>query len=132
MRSVRYMLGGGPHRIDDCVDLVRKGRPASVHLRLRTDEIVTEMYVQRGFIGEFTWEFPDGSCVCEDWYGCYRLYDPPYERDWKIRQANARLDRRLAELDALGIEVVGGQSRFSRSLLAAPSEATPSAMSISA
>ena len=134
MRTLRYKLSGRPHNVDDCIDAVRRGHSARTTLRLRTEDMVTEMYIERGFIGEYTWQFAGRAVRCGDWYGCYRLYDPRYERDWKIRQANARLERRLAELAALGVEVAGGAARFSRSMLSAPAqpEATDAAVSASA
>lgn len=119
MRSLRYIVGGRPHTLDDCLDLTRRNRPVHVNLRLSTDELVTEMFVRRDLIGDYDWEFPQGWCRCHEWYGSVSLLDPEPRRRVEFNRANQKLQRRLRELRETGLEVNGRDSRFGGSLLPA-------------
>ena len=118
MRSIRYILGGRPHCLDDCLDLARRQRPVGVRLQLGASQLLTDLYVWLELVGEYSWEFAGGCCRCRESYGALVSNDPDRSQDRRIRGANKELVRRLAELEALGLDVVGKDSRFDRSVLA--------------
>ena len=113
MRSIRYLLGGRPHTMDDCLDFAGREPPSQVTLTLTTEDIVTEMHVLRQLIGLYTWLFPRGQVSCEDVCGGFRLDDDDWRRAERIARANRRVRRRLAALAERGISVRIAENRFS-------------------
>ena len=115
MRSLRYILGGCPRTLDDCLDLAHGSPPLSVTLDLATNEFALDICAVRQFIGHYHWQFPARAVRCTEVYGELRLpAGHPDERS-AANAANAELNSRLAALDALGITVAGSDKRFARS-----------------
>ena len=117
MRSLRYILGGRPHNFDDCVDLARTRHPSRVRLQPIAEEWITELFVRHELVGEFCWEFSYGRCCCRACCGGCFADDPPSRRDARIRQANRRLRRRVQQLTAIGVEVLGAEARFTPEMI---------------
>ena len=117
MRSLRYILGEKPRTMDDCLDMARKARPGGVELRLIVEERITEMYVCKELLGEYAWQFSCGDCHCLDWYGSFFLHESAAQQASRLDGANRRLERRLGDLEQMGVVVGGKENRFDRSLL---------------
>jgi len=115
MKTLRYRLSGRPRNLDDCLDLVRKGRPARARLHLRIARTVSEMFVREEFLGEYLLEFPDRHCRWRDFCGAFFLCEPAPKRARQLRRANERLARRLKSLEDAGVVVAGRDSRFDAS-----------------
>ena len=122
MKSLRYILGGRPHTVDDCLDLARSRPPAKAVLDVKTDDLVTELRVLRQFVGTYRWEFPDRAICCKEVYGCVFLPATDQDRRSSVAAANARLRRRLAEIQRCRVGMVGANRRFEDS--AWPPEST--------
>ncbi|MDY6913553.1 MAG: hypothetical protein SVT52_03745 [Planctomycetota bacterium] len=118
MKSFRYLFGGRPCNIDDCLDLARKTGAVRVRVRPSSNETVTEMFVQKDFFGDYYWEFSKGSFFCRDFCGCFFMHESAQRRQQHIRQANRKLRRRIDEIRQLGVEVepYGGNSSGSTDL----------------
>jgi len=112
LKSLRYVRGGRPRRLDDCLDLARSRPLAKVTLDLRTDELVTELRILRQFVGTYEWHFGHRTIRCEEVYGCSFLPAAEDAQISSIAAANARLRRRLEEIQRRGIEVNGADRRF--------------------
>ena len=112
MKSIRYILGGRPHTLDDCLDLARSRPPGKVTLDLGVDEFVTDLRILHQFVGTYRWEFAPRGVRCEELYG--GVFLPATERQQRssLAAANAGLQRRLEEIQGQGIEVVGASRRF--------------------
>ena len=102
MKTLRYRLSGRPRNLDDCLDLVRKGRPARARLHLRIARTVSEMFSNR-------------HCRWRDFCGAFFLCEPAPKRARQLRRANERLARRLKSLEDAGVVVAGRDSRFDAS-----------------
>ena len=125
MRTLRYILTGRPHNLDDWLDRLRKTRgPARVRVRPVADESVTEMFVRKDLICEFLWELPGSPCCCKDWCGGFFVDAPEFQRAGQLRRANARLERRIEELREAGAEVLDAARRVSPALRAAKTSLT--------
>lgn len=69
MRSIRYVLKGDPHNLDDCLDLSHREKPEEVSLELITNEMITEMHILKQLIGRYSWKFTNRNVQCEEVYG---------------------------------------------------------------
>lgn len=112
MKSLRYILGGRPHTLDDCLDLARSQPPDKVTLDLAVDEFVDDMGILYQFVGTYRWEFAGRDIRCTELYGGVSLPATEQQQRSSLAAANARLRRRLEEIQARGIEVIGTSQRF--------------------
>ena len=112
MKSLRYILGGRPHSIDDCLDYARTHPPDGVTFEATTDEFVGELRIFRQFIGTYQWRFGHLQICCSEIYGDVFLPENTLEQRHSLAVANAKLQRRLEEIQHCGIEVVGADRRF--------------------
>ena len=112
MKSLRYVLGGRPHTLADCLDLAVTRRPERVTLDLTMDEFVGDLLVVHQLVGSYRWEFSGREIGCKEMYGCVSL--PATEREQKscLAGADAKLQRRLEELRRRGIDVDGAERTF--------------------
>ena len=112
MKSLRYILGGRPHTLDDCLDLARNHPPVKVTLNAAVDEFVDDQGVLHQFVGVYRWEFVDLDTRCTELYGGVFLPATVQQQISSIASANAKLQRRLEEIQARGVEVIGPSRRF--------------------
>ena len=112
MKSIRYLLGGKPHTMADCLDRALKDPPGKVTLELMTDESITEMHICQQFIGVYCWHFRCGVVRCHEVYGSVFLPCSQEDHRAALANANRRLRRRLNKLRARGIKVPGGETSF--------------------
>lgn len=112
MRSLRYILGGRPHTLDDCLDRARSRPPQRVTLHVTTDEFVGDMHILRQFVALYRWEFADCGPRCHEVCASVSLPISPQEQRSFLAAANAKLRRRVGEIQQRGIEVVGADRRF--------------------
>jgi len=112
MRSLRYILGGRPHTLDDCLDRARSQPPQRVTLDVRTDELVGDVRILRQFVAVYRWEFADYDLRCEEVCASESLPASPQEQRSFLTAANAKLRRRMDQIQRRGIEVVGADRRF--------------------
>lgn len=115
MRSLRYILGGRPHTLDDCLDRARNQPPDKVTLDVTTDEFVGDLRILRQFVALYQWGFADCNLRCAEVCASLSLPVSPQERRSSLAAANAKLLRRVQEIQRRGIEVVGADRRFERS-----------------
>ena len=112
MRSVRYILGGRPHTLDDCLDRARSQPPERVTLDVTMDELVGDVRILRQFVAAYQWEFPDSDLRCCEVCASVFLPASSQEQRSSLAAANAKLRWRLDEIQQRGIEVVGAERRF--------------------
>ena len=112
MRSLRYILGGRPHTLDDCLDLTRSQPPGKVTLDLAVDEFVDDQGVLHQFVGGYRWEFVDLDTRCTEFYGGVFLPATKQQQRSSLAAANIKLQHRLKEIHGHGIEVIGTNQRF--------------------
>ena len=112
MRSLRYILGGCPHKLDDCLDFARNHRPMTVTLDLATDEFAIDMCATREFVGIYQWQFENLAVCCREVYGVVRLPARQQDEESAVAAANARLQRWLKKIAGLGVQVLGVEKRF--------------------
>lgn len=115
MKSLRYILGGRPHTLDDCLDLAHSRPPYKVTVNLAVDELTGDLRILQQFVGTYRWEFGDRDVCCTEVYGCVFLPATQQEQRSSLAAANAKLQRRLEEIQRRGIEVVETGRRFERS-----------------
>ena len=113
MKSIRYILGGKPHTMADCLDRALKDPPSKVTLELMTDENITEMYIRRQFIGVYCWHFRSGVVRCHGVYGNMFLPCSQENRQAALTTANRRLRCHLETLRARSMRVLGAEASFS-------------------
>ena len=112
MRSLRYILGGRPHTLDDCLDLARRQAPGKVTLNLMVDEFVDDLGILHQFVGIYRWDFADIDTRCTEVYGGVSLPATVQQQMSSVVAANTRLRCRLEEIQRHGIEVIGTNQRF--------------------
>jgi len=112
LKSLRYILGGRPRTLADCLDLACGQLPDRVTLDVRTDELISEMGILHQFIGTYRWAFGDRETCCTEVYGCLHLPVGERGRRSSLAAANGKLRRRLAEMRRRRIEVAGKDRRF--------------------
>ena len=112
MKSLRYILGGVPHKLDDCLDLARSQPSVKVTLDLAVDEFVDDLRVLHQFIGIYQWEFVDRDIRCTEICGCVFLPATVHQQLSSATAANTVLQRRLEQIQGQGIEVAGSGRRF--------------------
>ena len=112
MKSLHYIFGGRPHTLDDCLDLARSQAPGKVTLNVAVDEFVDDMGILHQFVGVYRWEFADLDTRCTELYGGVFLPATVQQQISSIASANAKLQRRLEDIQAHGIEVIGAGRRF--------------------
>jgi len=112
LRSLRYILGGRPHTLDDCLDLARSQPPDKVTLDLTVDEFVDDMGILYQFVGTYRWDFADLDTRCTELYGGVFLPATVQQQMFSIAASNTKLQRRLEEIQIRGIEVIGTNQRF--------------------
>jgi hypothetical protein len=116
MRSIRYMVGGDPHNMDDCVDYAQeKEKPTGIELKLVIGQRLVGMegeWVLDEFFGRYTWTFPSFTVEYDEQYGgCYD-HEPEKRRIKSAVNANRRLAGILGQFRELGFEVSGAEKRF--------------------
>lgn len=111
MRSVRYIAGGKPHNLDDCIDYsdrVKEAGQATVLVSLRTEEDATEMWVLNRLYGKFEWAFPDGKTTkyTTGFGGCFS-HETEERQKLSVDNANYRLNDIYERLQFRGIAAKG-------------------------
>lgn len=112
VRSLRYILGGRPHTLDDCLDRARSQPAERVTLDVTMDEFVGDMHILRQFVAAYQWEFADYDLRCHEVCASVFLPVSPQEQTSCLAAANAKLRWRVEEIQQRGIEVVGAGRRF--------------------
>jgi len=112
MKSLRYILGGRPHTLDDCLALACKHPPRKVTVDLSVDELVSDVGVMWQFIGTYRWEFAECDIVCSEPYGGASLPVTAEQQTACLAAADTSLEHRLDKMRNQGIEVVGALRRF--------------------
>ena len=115
MKSLRYILGGRPHTLDDCIDFARSRPPKKVTVNLAASELTGELRILQQFVGHYRWEFGDRNACCTEVYGCVFLPATQQEQRSSLAAANTRLRRRLEEIQRRGIKLAGTRLKFERS-----------------
>ncbi|MFH1294840.1 MAG: hypothetical protein ABIH90_02775 [Candidatus Aenigmatarchaeota archaeon] len=114
MRTLRYMFGGKPHNLDDCIDASTMEPPESVSLRLYTEEVISD-FPSRDLSAEWTWEFPTMAVRFGRAYGNVTPGQDKKRQLSCVESANRRLGEDIGYLGELGITVSGSESRFNES-----------------
>lgn len=117
MKSIRYLLGGQPHKLDDCFDLARKLTPHRVALDLCARPWATDLELFLDLIARYQWRFPGAACECEELCAEVRLRSDRRRQQRAVAQANQRLERCLRRMEQIGIPLNGRENRFSESVL---------------
>jgi len=110
---MRYLCGGNPHNIDDCIDLTRtKEKPEQVVLELTTEKGITELCLINFLIGNYRWVFPSRTVEFQTQYGGCIDIESQGRQKVSVDNANRRLEDHLKRLEELGINVQGREKRF--------------------
>jgi len=117
MRSVKYVLGGKPQNLDDCLDFSHKETPQKVSLNLTTDESTSEMYILNQFIGNYNWKFKNLTIEYKEIYGGCFFHEKEKRQKLSVDNANKRLEGYISRLEKLGIKVIGKEKRFDYSAI---------------
>ena len=117
MRSIRYVLGGDPHNLDDCLDISHREKPEEVSVELITNEIVAEMYILKQLIGRYNWKFTNRNVQYEEVYGGCFAHETDQRQRLSIGNANSRLEDSIRKIENMGIEVIGSDKSFEHSLI---------------
>jgi hypothetical protein len=117
MRSIRYVLRGLPHNLDDCIDFSQKSFPEYVSVELATNEKANERYVLKQLIGKYTWTFPNITVEYEELYGGCFQHESEKRQKVSIDRANRRLESHLKLIGEQGIVVKGADERFEYSII---------------
>ena len=120
MKSVRYMIWGHPHNLDECIDMVQNKdiTPSSVSLELITEESPSEeCFMIKRLKSVYIWKFPGHSIKYEILCGACIFTEREKKQKSRVDTANVRLEKSLAKINNLGIDVSGQQSRFNYSII---------------
>ena len=115
MRSLRYIIGGNPHNLDDCIDMVQKTGvvPNSVVLDLEFFEYPhDELIMIKQMISVYVWKFTDKIIKYEKICGACIFTEKEKRQKRSVDNANIRLENSLSKIDSLGIDVTGKEKRF--------------------
>jgi hypothetical protein len=112
MKSIRYRFGGAPRTLDDCLDRSRREPPKTVRVELERCRFAGGPRLFIDLLGRFTWEFSDCTVRCEECCGSFDETDMKREPGRCLRLANARIRRRLEQMQELGLPVEAGQNDF--------------------
>jgi hypothetical protein len=115
VKSLRYILGRRPHTLDDCLDLARSQPVDNVTLDVTVDELVSDSRILHQFVGTYRWQFADRDICCKEVYGCVSLPATEQQQEYSRTRANAKLRRRIEEIQQQGIELIGTNQRFQES-----------------
>ena len=58
MKSIRYLLGGPPKNLDDCLDLAQRLGDARVTVELDASPAATDLRLFLDLVAHYVWEFP--------------------------------------------------------------------------
>jgi len=117
MRSIRYVLGGDPHNLDDCLDLLHREKPEEVSVELITNEMIAEMYILKQLIGRYSWKFTNRNVQYEEVYGGCFAHETEQRQGLSIDNANSRFNNSIRKIENMGIEVIGSDKSFKYSLI---------------
>lgn len=117
MRSVRYLLGGKPHNLDDCMDFSKNEKPLEVSLELITNEYVSEMYIIKHFLGIYEWKFPNLTIKFEKVYGGCFYHETEEKQKHNIKNSNQWLEKDIKKIEKLNITIQGKEKEFDYSML---------------
>lgn len=117
MRSIRYVLGGDPHNLDDCLDLLHREKPEEVSVELITNEIIAEGYILKQLIGKYSWKFTNRNVQYEEVYGGCFAHETDQRQRLSIDNANSRFNNSIRKIENMGIEVIGSDKSFEYSLI---------------
>jgi len=117
MRSIKYVFGGKPQNLDDCLDFSHKETPQKVSLNLTANEHISEMYILNQFIGNYNWKFKNLTVEYKEIYGGCFYHEKEERQKLRVDDANKRLEDYLSRLKKLGIKVIGKEKRFDYSAI---------------
>jgi predicted Rdx family selenoprotein len=106
MRSLRYILTGHCHTLDDCLHRNRSHSLRAVRAVMRVQDNVGDMMLVSQIVGTFTWQFDDATVVVERVYGGFPVDAPERRRQRQISRARVRLERDIEHLAAVGIRCI--------------------------
>jgi len=117
MRSLRYLMGGGPRNLDDCLDFAKtRGDLGQVIVGLATIESMAHQRIQERLIARFEWHFRSGVVRYSRSLGTYCLHEPLEAQRDCVENANRRLATLIERTENAGAEVIGNADRFSCAL----------------
>lgn len=116
MRSVRYLLRGKPHNLDDCIDFSKKEKPSKVSLDLVTDEYISEMYILKHFLGLYEWKFSNMIVKFDKVYGGYFFHETEEKQKSRIDNSNYRLKEDIKKVERLNITIENKEKEFNCSM----------------
>lgn len=119
MRSIKYVVGGKPCNVTDCLDYCTRHKLQRLILKLLTPEEVSEEYTARMLKGSFIWFFDDITVSYEVVFGRCFSHEPTDRQRVSLQRANQRLDDELAAIKpALGGQTVeNAEQRFDDSAI---------------
>jgi hypothetical protein len=120
MKTLRYIFGGCPSTLDDCLDHARKTHSGVVELDLLAADLVSEFDYVIQLIGGFIWSFTNYRVRCEHVCGFFRAGDANQLKSGFLRSANRRGGTCLAKIRGTGATIVVEKSRFGPSSLKPP------------
>ncbi|MFH1761286.1 MAG: hypothetical protein ABIA63_09325 [bacterium] len=112
MRSIRYLITGNPHNLDDCLDLSCREKPLEISMALEADETINSEVMVKHLIGIFRWKFPSLVIEYKKIYaGCFAQDSKEVQKS-RIENANRILEECLEKIKKTGVEVKGMEKRF--------------------
>ncbi|HAU38793.1 MAG TPA: hypothetical protein DCX07_13885 [Phycisphaerales bacterium] len=112
MRSIRYLLGGSPRTLDDCVDFARQRRPDSVLLELRTETFADDLGLLTQWVARTIWRFGDRLVVAESVCGGVPTFTAESLHRSALAEANRRLAHWIQRIERTGAHVAAPQTAF--------------------
>ena len=79
------------------------------------EESIAEFGILHQFVGTYRWEFEEDTICCTAVYGGVLLPGKQQDQGSSVAAANAKLRRRLEEIQRRGIEIDGADRRFENS-----------------
>lgn len=112
MRSLRYILKGRCHTLDDCLDHSKMEPPTEVCVRLRIEEVATDLLLFSQFVATFLWRYGEETVEIERVYGSFRIEDDPLRRSQEAEEANRRLFHDLDRIRQRNFTVNGPENDY--------------------
>ena len=112
MRTLRYLLTGGPRSLDDCLDRSKHAPPESVAVELQARPVFSEVYDMVELRAVCDWRFNGTTVRTHEVCGVIFDRDSDDVRRQQLAGANRRLERLLEQVGALGVHPAGADRRF--------------------
>ena len=112
MRSLRYILTGRPHTVEDCLHFAREHPRAGVTLSLTTEVLLVGSEPLVEMVVEFVWHFEGGDVACRQVCAAFGV---PVERATlrkRVAQANRAVRNTLRRVAAIAPVRHAGRRAF--------------------